>query len=327
MKPRVVRCAIVGLGRIGSSLEDDPRREKPASHAGAVVSNPRCILVGGADPDPLKQIAFIKRWGPVPVFDNAGDLMAAVKPHMLHIAAPPEAHGAILGEAIKHRVPVVICEKPLAPTAAEGRRMVLAAQKAGLRLVVNHERRFARDWRSVRDLVATQKLGPLVSAHGQLCMGNHRSALEVLLDDGTHLIDIMRFVTGCDAVVKAAWGNGKKVGGVMGVALQMGKSLVTLDIGGGRDHLIFEVCFSFHRGRVRCGNGVYTIEESVVSPHYSGARSLAATPHGGFPVTGYFANMLAHGVALVGNHKLAAESRGEDGLAALKTIETIHRYF
>lgn len=327
MKPRVVRCAIVGLGRIGSSLEDDPRREKPASHAGAIVSNPHCLLVGGVDPDPLKQIAFIKRWGAVPVFENARDMMLAVKPHLVHIAAPPEAHGAVLGEVIKHRVPVAICEKPLAPTAAEGRRMVRAAQKAGVRLVVNHERRFARDWRSVRDLVGNRKLGPLVSVHGQLCMGNHRSALEVLLDDGTHLIDILRFVTGCEAVVKAVWGNGKKVDGVMGVALQMGKSLVTLDIGGGRDHLVFEACFSFARGRVRCGNGVYSVEESAVSPHYSGARSLAAAPHGGFPVTGYFANMLAHGVALVGNRKLPVESRGEDGLAALKIIEAIRHFF
>jgi hypothetical protein len=34
-----ISVAIVGLGRIGSLLEEDPRREKPCTHAGAIAAN------------------------------------------------------------------------------------------------------------------------------------------------------------------------------------------------------------------------------------------------------------------------------------------------
>lgn len=320
-----IRCAVIGLGRIGSTLEDDPRREKPASHAGAITANPECVLVGGSDPDPAKREAFSKRWGGVPVFETSDDLIARTKPRIVHIAAPPEAHGRILAEVIRHKVQVVICEKPLAPTAAEGRRMVAKAERSGVKLVVNHERRFASDWRTVREWIDTRRFGSLQSIHGQICMGSHRGALEVLLDDGTHFIDVLRFVTRSEAKVEAAWGDGTTVGGVMGVALRMGKTAVTVEIGGGRDHIIFEAAFSFARGRVRCGNGVFTVEESFPSPHYSGAKSLSPLAHDGFPVTGYFANMLAHGVTLVRKPKTPVESGGREGLAALKVIEAIGR--
>jgi len=57
-----IGAAIIGLGRIASLLEEDSRREKPCTHAGAITANPDCILTGGCDTDDERRRLFAERW-------------------------------------------------------------------------------------------------------------------------------------------------------------------------------------------------------------------------------------------------------------------------
>ncbi|MBN8215481.1 MAG: Gfo/Idh/MocA family oxidoreductase [Spirochaetes bacterium] len=318
-----VRCALVGLGRIGSILEEDPLREKPATHAGAIQAHPDCKLVAGCDRDGDRCAAFAVRWKVAAIYRDLRTMLGESQPDLLHIATPPEHHLEAVRCAVAQRVPVVVCEKPLAPTRAEAMKLVSLARRGGVRVMVNHERRFCVDWRHVRSVIQEKPLGDLESIRATLYMGEHRRAGEMLLDDGTHLIDALRFITGGEFKRIRAWGDARKRGGTLWAAFTLAGIPGVLEVGGGRDHFVFEAELSFARGRVRVGNGVFEQWESRPSPHYRGARSLALREDLKFPVTGYFANMVSAAVGLVRDPKAPIESKATDGLAAVSIIEKI----
>ena len=81
-----MRCAVVGLGRIGSMLEDDTLREKPCTHAGAIAADSDCVLAGGCDLRWDRCVRFRDRWGCVDVYTEVEELLAAAKPDIIHLS-------------------------------------------------------------------------------------------------------------------------------------------------------------------------------------------------------------------------------------------------
>ncbi|MDX6643349.1 MAG: hypothetical protein QOD76_1311, partial [Solirubrobacteraceae bacterium] len=103
--------------------------------------------------------------------------------------------------AIQAGLPVVV-DKPLAPTAAEGRRVVDAAAAAGVMLTVFHNRRWDGDMRTVTRLVEQGAVGQVTRFESRFerwrpevnsSAWRERAAPEdaggVLFDLGSHLID------------------------------------------------------------------------------------------------------------------------------------------
>ena len=325
----VVRFAIAGLGRIASLLEKDPLREKPATHAGAIQRHPQARLVAGADPNQARREEFGGTWPGVPLYADVRELLAEARPDVLVIATPPEFHEPILKQATEHGVPMVLCEKPLAPTQAEARRMVSLCRRKSVRLMVNHERRFCLDWRHVKSQHDTKAYGDLISVDGRLFMGSRRSAGEMLLDDGTHLIDVIRFVTGREFRIQAAAGKARQAGGSLRALFELiGKHPPvggSLEIGGSREAVVFEADFQFQRGRIRIGNGLYEEFTADRSPHYQNAFSLRRVDQS-FPKTGYFENMIDAVVDAFRHPSHPLISSAEDGSRAVKVIEAILRH-
>lgn len=334
---RKIRCAVIGTGRIGSSLETDSLREKPASHAGAIARNRACALVAGADPDADALAAFGRLWK-LPreaLFSDARAMLDSVKPDIVHIAADTDEHVPLLRLALEREVPVIVLEKPVAASIAEAKGVLPLVEEAEAlgtsRVVVNHERRFAADYRAARALIRSSELGPLRSLHARLYMGKAKTPEAVLWHDGTHLADIITFLTG-------AW----DVSAVHGVAsskagtfLAIGETLappapgeppvsIVVDASPGRDHLVFELDLSFASGRLRIGNGVFEAWRSAPSRLYERFRSLELSrgkPGKGWGKTGYFSGMQAHAVDLFRDSSLPGESTFQDGLGALELLE------
>lgn len=324
MSETPLRCAVVGLGRIGSTLEDDPLREKPASHAGAIAALPElCLLAGGADPDPEKRAAFSRRWGVEAVFPDSRSLLAAVRPDILHVAVPPPAHEEVVLQAAAVGVPVIICEKPLAPDSAAGARMIQACADAGTFLLVNHERRYAADYLFVRDCLRDGARGVVRSVQARVYMGERRTPGAMLFDDGTHMLDILRFLLATDLVMEHVRGNPDEPGGTLVVLLAAGPVPVLLEIGAGREQVEFELDISLARGRLRIGNGILEAFTSRPSPYYSNMFSLAPDPVPVIADKGYFTGMLRDAVALVRGGRERPRSSGADALAVLRLMERI----
>ena len=90
------------------------------------------------------------------VAGSYGDLLREVD--VVDLCVPTHLHHSMALEAFaqgRH----VVCEKPIALTEAEGREMIAAAQRAGVRFFVAMVLRFFPQYRLTRDLVAQGRIG------------------------------------------------------------------------------------------------------------------------------------------------------------------------
>lgn len=316
-------CAIVGLGRIGSSLETDPLREKPCTHAGAILHNPDCRLVAGCDINPEARQQFISQWSSdysFEVFPSLDSLLQKLRPEILSIATPPHTHRKLVQRAVRARVPVVICEKPLAHRLRDARAIARLHTSGQVRILVNHERRYSRDYQVVKEYIDSQRYGPLLSLHGTLYFGKTAAHRNVLLHDGTHMIDIINYLTGTACSLKKRYGSMSSNTYSAFLFGQAGEVPVSIEVGSGRDHLLFELELSFEYGRIRVGNGVLAFEESRTSPYYSDYRSLLPAEAPAIQHTGYFSGMLADAVKSLRDPHYTPLSSAEDSLEVMRFI-------
>jgi predicted dehydrogenase len=117
------------------------------------------------------------------------------------VAAPNRAHVAVALAALEAGLPVVV-DKPLAATAADGRRLQEAAEARSLMLAVFHNRRWDGDMLTLRRLIGEGALGEVLRFESRferwrpaVRTGTWREleapeeAGGVLFDLGPHLID------------------------------------------------------------------------------------------------------------------------------------------
>ena len=339
-----IPAAIVGLGRIASLLEEDSRREKPCTHAGAIAANEDCVLAAGCDTAEERRRLFSGRWG-APVYEDSGEMIRVHKPQILVIATHPDSHYRYCRLAASSGVPVVICEKPLADSISAARKIAaLSCGPGGPAIVTNHERRYSADYIKAKEILAEGSLGSIQSVRAVLYMSKNSRLIDVLWHDGTHLADALMFLT--DSVLKHKRRWGAKLTQSTGTAWLEGELIpqrhdklapegrarapipVVIEAGAGRDHLVFEMEFSCSSGRLRIGNGVFEVWESDECPYAEKFRSLkladksSGRVYDGGP-TGYFSNMVADAVACVREPGRRPVSSAADGLAVIKYLHSV----
>ncbi|GHV87552.1 hypothetical protein AGMMS50255_8480 [Spirochaetia bacterium] len=171
-------------------------------------------------------------------------------------------------------------------------------------------------------------------------MGRNQRLLDVLWHDGTHLADAIMFLTGSTLKHRRSWGakltakegtaylEGHLLSAVLPAAAQKPASFIPalIEVGAGRDHLVFEMEFSCERGRLRIGNGVFEVWESTESPYAKGFRSLKRTGEVFEGPTGYFANMVKDAVACVQEPDRQPLSGAADGLRVIEYLNSVKRW-
>jgi predicted dehydrogenase len=329
-----INAAIIGLGRIASLLEEDSLREKPCTHAGALAANPDCILAAGCDIDEERRRLFAEKWQ-VPVYADTAEMLRLHAPQILVIATHPDSHYHYCRLAAACGVPVIICEKPLADNISEARKIARLAKQGelarnGMVIITNHERRYAHDYTRVRAILDEEKLGRLLSVRAVLYMGKNKRLVDVLWHDGTHLADALMFLANGTLKHRRRWGA--KLSANAGTAWLEGslcaeKSAVSvpviMEIGAGRDHLAFEMEFSCEKGRLRIGNGIFEVWESVPSPYAEKFRSLKHTGEVFTGPTGYFANMVQDAVTCIREPGRQPRSGAADGLRVIEYLNSV----
>lgn len=105
---------------------------------------------------------FAAEHGIPAAFAQLDPVMADLGIAAVYISSTNEKHHAQAMAAIaagKH----VLCEKPLAMTAEEAAEMVRAAHAAGVTFATNHHLRCSGSHRAIRDLIATGRIGRVLS--------------------------------------------------------------------------------------------------------------------------------------------------------------------
>ncbi|GAA4679347.1 Gfo/Idh/MocA family oxidoreductase [Frondihabitans cladoniiphilus] len=134
-----------------------------------------------------------------PVFDDLDALIDSGVDAVV-ISTPPGSKEDLVRHAIERGVPV-ITDKPFALDPETARGLMALAEEAGVPLGVFHNRRWDADILTVRDLIATGKLGEVRHFESRLDAwepGPARGGQSggVLLDTGTHFIDQAVFLFG-----------------------------------------------------------------------------------------------------------------------------------
>jgi scyllo-inositol 2-dehydrogenase (NADP+) len=126
---------------------------------------------------------------------------------LLVIAAPNRAHVPLGLAAVEHGVALVV-DKPLAPNAADGERLIEAAEAAGVPLTVFQNRRLDGDFLTLRGLLERGELGAVTRfesrferfrpelSDGWRELGDAAEGGGLLLDLGAHLVDQARVLFG-----------------------------------------------------------------------------------------------------------------------------------
>jgi predicted dehydrogenase len=123
------------------------------------------------------------------------------------IATPPTTHVPVALEAMQAGKHVLI-EKPLATTSAGARQLIVAADAAGVTMMVGHTFEYnAAVWK-LRELIHGQSLGEIYYLDSaRLNLGLYQSDVNVILDLAPHDISIINHVLGEAPRAVQAWAS------------------------------------------------------------------------------------------------------------------------
>jgi hypothetical protein len=179
-----LRFGIVGVGVMGSN------------HARVLAELPDIDVVAIADSDQERAAKVAEMVGCKAVADHKA--LIALGLDAIVIAAPTHLHHQIALDCIEAGTHVLV-EKPIAPTVEEGREIVAAARRKGVKLMVGHVERFNP---------TVQAIKQAISSEGILSIGITRvgpfpprmSNVGVVIDLAVHDIDLIRWFTESEIV-------------------------------------------------------------------------------------------------------------------------------
>ncbi|HHV62658.1 MAG TPA: Gfo/Idh/MocA family oxidoreductase [Firmicutes bacterium] len=335
MSHRVYRVAVIGTGRIASTLEDDPYRTHPCTHAGAYALCPNTQMVAVCGRSREKLDRFTARWGVRAQYTDFREMLAREKPDIVSICVHPTLHKDMVLAACENQVKAIFCEKPIATTLEDARVMVDACRRHGTKLIINHSRRWGNIYHEARRLINDGLIGDLLHITGY-CQGSMPrrglipdSVFETegpMLHDGTHLYDMFRFFAGEVAWVQAhvQWVKRQAMEDtcVNYVAFKNGVTAVGF-VNQRTDYVRFELEFQGTEGRITLPD--FSVWRSRPSSRFEGYRELYLDETIKKPEdNNWFVDAVREIVACIEEDRDSI-STGEDGLAALEMIEGFYR--
>lgn len=197
------RVSLIGCGRIGTT------------HLQALKSIEEVEIAAVADENPEAAKAFAASAN-CPSYTDYKEMIDKVGPDVACVCTPPASHPEISIYALEHGAHV-LCEKPFAIHTVCASRMVDAAEKAGRYLTMASKFRFVEDVSKAKELVEDGVLGHMVLAEIAFCgRADMRgrwpsdpafSGGGVLIDNGSHAVDIIRYLLGPISRVQAQHGR------------------------------------------------------------------------------------------------------------------------
>jgi predicted dehydrogenase len=138
------------------------------------------------------------------LYREAESLLTDRQPDCAIIATTAPSHCTYTCLAAESGVSYVLCEKPMAVSLEQCDRMIAVCAAYGTSLAVNHQMRFMVQYQAPKRLASSDDLGGLrsitiVSGNGGLGM------------NGTHFMEMFRYVTGEHPVELTAWFSAERV--------------------------------------------------------------------------------------------------------------------
>jgi predicted dehydrogenase len=166
-------------------------------------------LVAIADHERHKAEAFAVEFSIPAVFTDVETMLAEMRPDVIDIVAPPQAHLPAIRAAARHGIHA-ICQKAFCQSLDEAREAVAIAGRAGITLAVHENFRFQPWHQKVRQFIAAGALGDIYQLTFRLRPGDGQGpdayldrqpyfrSMERLLvhETAIHHIDLFRYLLG-----------------------------------------------------------------------------------------------------------------------------------
>jgi predicted dehydrogenase len=183
-----LRAAVIGVGSMGRH------------HARVYTELTETALVGVADVEPSTGEQIGTKYG-VRSYTDYRQLLEAEEPDIVTVAVPTGNHRAVVETALEAGAHVLV-EKPIAATVADAEFLIERADALGRKLMVGHIVRFSPVMQALKDHLDEGELGRIFQI---VCrrVGPFPSRIRdvgVVIDLAPHDLDIMRFVSGEEAV-------------------------------------------------------------------------------------------------------------------------------
>lgn len=342
MKPTKIRTILIGLGRIASRLEEDPYRKKPCTHMG-VLSSPfgkkYFDFLCGYDTKSEVCQTFQKRWKKqtetisedfLPLPDGQIDLAI--------IATPSHSHEKIAKQCMLGGIKHLLIEKPVAMSSMGAKQLQFLAKRNGVKIWINHERRYHPSFRFVKKELENGNFGKLKSIRASVFTSARNPGIAFskygggpLLHDGTHAMDLIHWLVGKPKLVYSKIERPKKgfVETRAFACFQTNSEVeIVLDVSGGRDYFQFELDLHTDTHRIICSNDGFQFLQSVPSKLYKGFQSLHSFVPKQFPkpeTANAFVGIYHEIKEVISGESNHVEGTLAENINILESIESIYR--
>ncbi|HCE17322.1 MAG TPA: gfo/Idh/MocA family oxidoreductase [Anaerolinea thermolimosa] len=208
-------------------------------HIAGYQAHPGAEVVAAADVDEKRLNEICDQYHVPHRYTSAQQMLEEEKLDLVSVATPNKFHRDLTVAALEAGCHV-LCEKPMAMSAAEGREMLAAAQKAGKRLMINFSYRFSEQSRALKQQVDSGILGDVYFARtvwhrrrglpgfggwfGQKAL----SGGGPLIDLGVHRLDLALWLMGYPRPVWVLGSTYNPIGSEL--AARMGKAFDVEDL-------------------------------------------------------------------------------------------------
>lgn len=336
-------AAIIGTGRIGFSLGFDKKREQPASHTMALFNNKRINLIAAADKNSENlarwQLYAKKRKSLALAFSSSDELYKNVTClDIITVAVNEENHLEECLKAISQKPKLVILEKPVALNSEEAEKILEASKSTKIPVMVNHERRFSKDYLLAKSLIP--KIGEIQSVVAELDSGLRIYAPEFekdgtysLIHDGTHLVDIVNFLLSDyfddknhlkNPILAGICKDDKNIVRNFTANYHTEKiPEIQIKMSGRSKFFEFKIEILGTLGKIVVGNGIHGFFLREESKLYSGFYSLTKQKVKFPKKTEYFSGMVQNAVDFLDGKSASLASPLEDAIEDLRILEEI----
>lgn len=311
------RLGLIGTGGIARA------------YAAAIANDGVARLAAVADTNKDVLDPFAAEFGATPFTSHLG-LAAAGLCDAVVVTTPPVTHAHIVIDLVSRGLPV-LCEKPFSVDLDSAWRMARVARDHGVLLSMASKFRFSDDVIAAREMVQSGLVGtPLVLENvftGVVDMTrrwNSNAAVGgggVLIDNGTHSVDIIRYFLGPVTEVLAVAGPR-----IQPITVEDSVTLLARTAGGALAQV--ESSWSYHKDRSAFIGIIGT--EGAIEVGWRGSR-LRRQPAGpwepfgsGYDKVASFARQIRHFVAVArGEDEPLPDT--EDALASVAVIQAAYR--
>jgi 1,5-anhydro-D-fructose reductase (1,5-anhydro-D-mannitol-forming) len=197
-----VGWGIVGIGRIADS-----------AMAPAIAALPECELVAVVSRDQGRADAFASKHGAKRAHTSYEEMLADPEVGAVLITTPNALH-AEQALAARRAGKHVLCDKPLATSAAAAAEVVDAFRSAGLRLGINFQTRHHACFIETKGLLDAGTIGRVLLVQAEASAGAaplrswrtdpELAGLGTVFNIGVHVYDLLRYLLGAEVTEVAA---------------------------------------------------------------------------------------------------------------------------